>query len=108
MAAAPAGAAAAPAAPAVLPPESMRKAASTSLAEVCLSGNTPTDMPRSRLTSKVATRSIQPSASARVPRMTMMLRTGSTRTMASAETSGRRMLAISPAPRYCSGMITAP
>ena len=97
-------------APAAAPaaPESMRRAASASRAVAYLSGKTPTDMPRSRLTSKVLTMSIQPSAWARVPCMTRMLRTVSTRTMASAAAMGRRMAAISLAPRYCSGMMTAP
>ncbi|ARU06296.1 hypothetical protein CCO03_17870 [Comamonas serinivorans] len=52
--------------------------------------------------------SIQPSASARVPRMTRMLRVASTRTMASAGTMGRRMLAISPTPKYWGAMMMAP
>jgi hypothetical protein len=96
------------AAAAAVPPESMRRALSISAALVYLSGNTPTDMPRRRLTSKVLTRSSQPSASARVPRMMSTLRRLSTRTMASEATMGCRILAISPAPRYSSGMMMVP
>ena len=85
-----------------------RKAASTSLTDACFRGNTPTDMPLSKSTSKVLTNSIQPSACVRVPIMTKRLRTVSTRTRASAGTIGRRMVAISPAPMYCKGIMTAP
>ena len=94
--------------PPLPPPLTKRNAASTSLTDACLSGNTPTDMPLSKSTSKVLTKSIQPSAWVRVPIMTSRLRTVSTRTMASDETMGRKMEAISPAPMYCSGMMTAP
>ena len=94
--------------PALPPPLTKRSAASTSFTVACLSGNTPTDIPLSKSTSKVFTKSIQPSAWVRVPIMTNKLRTVSTRTMASGATIGRRMEAISPAPMYCRGMITAP
>ena len=96
------------ASPAPLPPLTNLSAASTSLVLAYLRGNTPTDMPLSKSTSKVLTSSIQPSACVRVPIMTKRLRTVSTRTKASAETIGRRIDAISPAPMYCNGMMTAP
>ena len=90
------------------PPLTSLKATSTSLTDAYLSGNTPTDMPLSKSTSKVLTNSIQPSAWVRVPIMTSRLRTLSTRTNASGATMGRRMEAISAAPMYCRGIITAP
>ena len=94
--------------PLLPPPLTSRSAASTSLTDACLSGNTPTDMPLSKSTSKVFTKSIQPSAWVRVPIITNRLRTVSTRTIASDDTMGRRMEAISPAPMNCRGMMTAP
>ena len=101
------GAAPAPAAGA--PPPLMRlRAASTSLMDAYLRGNTPTDMPLSKSTSNVATRSSQPSACVRVPASTSKLRRLSTRTSESACIMGRKMVAISAAPMNCRGTTIAP
>ena len=96
--------AAVPAAPAT----SSCNAASTSCALTCLRGNTPTDMPCSKLTSNVLTKSSHPSACEREPASTSRLRTVSTRTRLSAGTIGRKIEAISVAPMYCSGTMMAP
>ena len=113
--AAAAAAAAAPGPPpvgagvAAAPPDpSSRMAASTSPAVTYFKGNTPTDMPLSKSTSKVDTMSSQPSAWLRVPTSTSKLRTESTRTMASGGAMGRKMLAISGAPMNLRGTTTAP
>ena len=91
-----------------LPPLIMRMAFSTSWVLTCLSGNTPTDMPLSRSTSKVLMMSSQPSIWGRVPVITIKLRSVSTRTTASAGAMARKMVAISLAPMFLSGMTTAP
>ena len=109
---APPGAEPAPPAPAdaAAPPEPdiNRKAASTSRVVAYFRGNTPTDMPLSKSTSKVETMSNQPSACVRLPARINRFRTLSTRHKASGGNMGLRMAAISAAPMYCSGTMIAP
>ena len=90
------------------PPVISRRACSTSRTVACLRGTIPTDIPLSKLTSKVLMISSHPSAWVRVPPSTSRLRRVSTRSSASGAIMGRRMVAISAAPMYCRGTITAP
>ena len=95
-------------APAAPEPDMRRRAVSTSAMVACLSGNTPTDMPLSKFTSKVEMTSSHPSAWVRLPASTSRLRALSARMSESAPSMGLRMVAISAAPMYCSRTTMAP